>query len=491
MIVHLHGGASTQENDGFPEAWYLPAANDIGVPFTTGTRYEYFRALSPLGALWEPGTAVFEYANDQAAATLWYHDHSLGMTRQNVYAGPAGFYLLRGGPGDAVVGTLPGPAPALGDPPGTRYYEIPIAIQDRSFDADGSLFYPDNRAFFEGLEPDQLQIPFAPDPVDSALSDVPPIWNPEFFGNTIVVNGRTWPFLEVERRRYRLRFLNGSQSRFLILRMEDGRSFWQIGAEGGFLPAPVPLGELLIGPAERADVIVDFSSAPAGTHIKLLNVGPDEPFGGGVPGVDFDPSDPDTTGQVMEFRVVRRRGPDASTHPAQLGLPPLTPLPPESNVRTVTLNEAESETVFVSFDDEGNLVFDPDGEAFAPVKALLGTVDAFENPVPLGWDDAVTENPALGAVEVWQIDNHTEDAHPIHIHELTFEVVDRESLESGAVRGPEPWETGFKDTVIAYPEERTRVRARFDVGGLFVWHCHILEHEDNEMMRPYCVGSCP
>ncbi len=145
MVVHLHGGASTQENDGFPEAWYLPAANDIQVPFTTGTRYESFRALSPLGALWEPGTAVFEYGNDQAAATIWYHDHSLGMTRQNVYAGPAGFYLLRGGPSDAVVGTLPGPAPALGDPPGTPYYEIPIAIQDRSFDADGSLFYPDNR----------------------------------------------------------------------------------------------------------------------------------------------------------------------------------------------------------------------------------------------------------------------------------------------------------------------------------------------------------
>jgi FtsP/CotA-like multicopper oxidase with cupredoxin domain len=494
IVTHLHGGHSFEESDGYAEAWYLPAARNIPPGFArTGSFYQRFRAEAQrrLGQAWTPGSAVFQYDNDQRAATMWYHDHTLGMTRANVYAGPAGFYLLRGGPADAVGGTLPGPAPALGDPPGLRYYEIPIAIQDRSFDADGSLFYPDNRAFFEGLEPDQLQIPFAPDPVDSALSDVPPIWNPEFFGNTIVVNGRTWPFLEVERRRYRLRFLNGSQSRFLILRIEDGRSFWQIGAEGGFLPAPVPLGELLIGPAERADVIVDFSSAPAGTHIKLLNVAPDEPFGGGVPGVDFDPSDPDTTGQVMEFRVVRRRGPDASTHPAQLGLPPLTPLPPESNVRTVTLNEAESETVFVSFDDEGNLVFDPDGEAFAPVKALLGTVDAFENPVPLGWDDAVTENPALGAVEVWQIDNHTEDAHPIHIHELTFEVVDRESLESGAVRGPEPWETGFKDTVIAYPEERTRVRAHFDQGGLFVWHCHILEHEDNEMMRPYCVGSCP
>jgi FtsP/CotA-like multicopper oxidase with cupredoxin domain len=493
MVVHVHGAEDSEESDGFPEAWYLPAANDIpaSVGFVTGTYYEIFRASSPLGSLWTTGNAVFEYPNDQRATTLWYHDHALGMTRQNVYAGPAGFYLLRGGPDDEVVGRLPGPAPALGDPPGIRYYEIPIAIQDRSFNADGSLFYPENRAFFEGLEPGQLQIPFKPDPVDGALSDVPPIWNPEFFANTMVVNGRTWPFLEVERRRYRFRFLNGSQSRFLILRLEDGGTFWQIGAEGGFLPAPVALSELLVAPAERADVIVDFSNAPTGTRIKLLNVGPDEPFGGGVPGVDFEPSDPDTTGQVMEFRVVRRIGPDRSTPPGRLGLPPITPLGPESTVRKVSLNEADSETVRVSFDESGNLVFDPGGEPFGPVKALLGVVGEDGEPIPLAWEDAVTETPALDATEVWEMHNHTEDAHPIHIHQVQFEVVNRESLETGAMRGPEPWETGFKDTVIAFPDEITRVRARFEIPGLTVWHCHILEHEDNEMMRPYCVGSCP
>ena len=140
---------------------------------------------------------------------MWYHDHTLGMTRSNVYAGPAGFYLLRGGPDDAVLGTLPGPAPAPGDPPGLDYFEIPIAIQDRSFTKEGELFYPDNRAFFEGLEQSELRIPFTPDRACSGPSDAAPIWNPEFFGNTIVVNGGTWPSLDVQQRRYRFRFLNG------------------------------------------------------------------------------------------------------------------------------------------------------------------------------------------------------------------------------------------------------------------------------------------
>ena len=140
--------------------------------------------------------------------TMWYHDHTLGMTRLNVYAGPAGFYLLRHGPGDLPDPLLPGPAPQLGDADGTRYYEIPLAIQDRSFNDDGSLFYPDSRAFFDAFEG-----PYIPD------SDVPPIWSPELFGNTMVVNGNTWPALEVEPRRYRFRLLNGCNSRFLILKL--------------------------------------------------------------------------------------------------------------------------------------------------------------------------------------------------------------------------------------------------------------------------------
>jgi spore coat protein A len=490
IVTHLHGGHSTQESDGYPEAWFLPAANNIPAGFArVGSFYAPFRQLAEesFGQQWTPGSAVFQYDNDQAAATLWYHDHTLGMTRSNVYAGPAGFYLVRGGPGDAIGGTLPGPAPQLGDPPGTRYYEIPIAIQDRSFNMDGSLFYPGDRAFFEGLEPSQLQIPFIPDAACDGPSDISPIFNPEFFGNTLVVNGRTWPFLEVEQRRYRFRFLNGCNSRFVILKLSNGLPFWQIGAEGGFLPAPVELEQLLMGPAERADVIVDFTNVSVGTEIILRNLGPDEPFGGGEPPGDFDSADPETTGQVMQLRVVAASGVDTSTPPNELVLPAITPLPAETNTRQVSLNEEDSQTVLVS-EVDGNIVLDcANGEPFGPRHALLGTVSG-GNGVPLQWDDPITENPALGATEVWEMYNFTEDAHPIHIHEVEFDVVERESIETGETRGPESWETGRKDTVVAYPGEITRVKATYDRPGRFVWHCHIVEHEDHEMMRPYFIG---
>jgi bilirubin oxidase len=477
IVTHVHGAHTTDESDGYAEAWYLPVANDIPSGFATqGSWYETFKQefLAEKGVAWAPGSATFQYPNDQAAATLWYHDHTLGMTRLNVYAGPAGFFLLRGGPSDAVVGTLPGPAPTQGDPPGLRYYEIPIAIQDRSFEANGALFYPSTREFFDG---------FAGPYIPEDDSDIAPIWNPEFFGNTMVVNGRTWPFLEVERRRYRFRFLNGCNSRFLILELsEPGLRFWQIGAEGGFLPAPVELSRLLMSPAERTDVIVDFSDLPAGTEVVLRNLAPDEPFGGGEPGTDFEPADPDTTGQVMLFRVVPRKGADKSTPPAQLVLPPRTPLGPETVTRQVSLNEVDSETL----------------EDVGPRAALLGTVqlDGVPEGVILHWADPISENPAPGATEVWEIYNFTEDAHPIHIHEVQFEVVNREVFDPeagtpGTVRLPEAWETGTKDTVIAYPGEITRVKALFDLPGLYVWHCHIVEHEDHEMMRPYAVGPPP
>jgi len=464
IVTHLHGGERTpQESDGFAEAWYLPAASNIPAGFArAGTYYETFKASSPLGQAWEPGAAVFEYPNDQRATTLWYHDHTLGMTRVNVYAGPAGFYLLRGGPDDRP-GVLPGPAPALGDPPGRRYYEIPIAIQDRSFNADGSLFYPDSREFFDG---------FGGPYIGEDGSDISPIWNPEFFGDAIVVNGRTWPFLEVEQRRYRFRLLNGCNSRFLILRLSNDLPFWQIGTEGGFLPQPLELDELLLAPAERADVIVDFTEVPAGTEIVLRNLGPDEPFGGGIPGVDFPLPNPATTGQVMQLRVVPAVGVDTSLPPDKLVLPKLEPLPEAAVTRQVSLNEADSEVL-------------PD---VGPEAARLGTVDGDGQGVPLDWDDEITENPEVGSTEVWELYNFTEDAHPIHIHEVQFQVLDRESIEGGQTRPPEEWESGRKDTVIAYPEEITRVKATFHVPGLFVWHCHIVEHEDNEMMRPYRVG---
>ncbi|HBY98166.1 MAG: multicopper oxidase domain-containing protein [Ardenticatenaceae bacterium] len=463
IVTHVHGAHTFEWSDGYPEAWYLPVANNIPGSFAkTGTWYDAFVKKYKLN--WDPGTAVFRYPNDQRATTLWYHDHTLGMTRLNVYAGPAGFYLIRGGPDDQVGGVLPGPAPGVGDDPFGTYYEIPIVIQDRSFNDDGLLFYPESRVFF-----DEFSGPYIPD------SPVSPIWNPEFFGNTMVVNGRTWPYLAVEQRRYRFRFLNGCNSRFLILKFDNDLPFWQIGAEGGFLPAPVPLDQLLMGLAERADVIVDFTNVLVGTTITLLNLGPDEPFGGGEPDDDFEPADPDTTGQVMEFRVVGATGVDTSTPPNQLVLPTIAPLGPESNTQYVSLNEE---------------VYEP---ADVPFAALLGRFEpGTGQPMPLLWMDPITENPGVGATEVWEMRNFTEDAHPIHIHQVQFQVVGREAIGGGpSVAGsndPLPWETGFKDTVIAYPGEVTRVKAKFDIPGLFVWHCHIVEHEDNEMMRPYRVG---
>ena len=293
MVTHVHGAVGVgDESDGYAEAWYLPAANDIPAGYANrGTWYDFFRrkARKSYGVGWGPGFAIFQYPNENRASTIWYHDHALGMTRLNVYAGPAGFYIVRGGPaGDAAVrdsrsgnrAVLPGPAPKEDDtfPPTKTYYEIPIAIQDRAFNADGSLFYPDSRAFFDGYGG-----PFIPD------TDLSPIWNPEFFGNSIMVNGNTWPFQSVEQRRYRFRFLNGCQARFLILDFNNipGVKVWQIGNEGGFLAAPVNLtanhgNRLLMGLAERADCIVDFTNVPVGNYV-LGNVGPDEPFGGGDP----------------------------------------------------------------------------------------------------------------------------------------------------------------------------------------------------------------
>ncbi|HUV41080.1 MAG TPA: multicopper oxidase domain-containing protein [Sedimentisphaerales bacterium] len=380
-----------------------------------------------------------------------------------------------------------------------KYYEIPIAIQDRIFTRNGQLFFPDNRAFFEGLFPSQLQIPFYPDinPLNMLMSDVSPLWNPEFFGNTMVVNGRTWPYLNVEPRRYRFRLLNGCNARFLMLKMDNPAiSFWQIGSEGGFLPAPVNLSELLIGPAERADIIIDFTGLAPGTEVVLQNIGPDEPFGGGTPGIDFAPADPNTTGQVMKFVVVAAGTgslPDTSTAPAALVLPAFTPLGDPSVTRQVSLNEAESATVNVIVDANGNIVVseDPFAVPFGPAQALLGTVNPDGSGNPLAWMDAITENPQLNDTEIWEIHNFTMDAHPIHLHLVMFQVVDRtpigDVIGGPATRAPETWETGYKDTVIAYPGEITRVKARFDIAGLYVWHCHIIDHEDNEMMRPYQV----
>ena len=537
LITHLHGAHVRPESDGYPEAWWLPAANNIAKGYATeGSNYSDHLGGSGAGK----GFAVFQYPNDQQAATLWYHDHTLGMTRTNVYAGPAGFYLIRDLQ-EAKL-NLPGPAPLPGsalipaldpnDPNISKFlapHEIPIIIQDRSFTPEGKLFYPDNRDFFEGLAEGTLAnngVRFSP------FSDVAPIWNPEAFFNTMVVNGRTWPFLNVEPRKYRFRFLNACNSRFLILQLADvafgtdpsnpanwltpsSTPFKQIGSDQGLLGGvPAVQNQLLMGLAERADVIVDFSGYKTGDQIVLTNVGPDEPFGG----LPVDPevvANPASTGQVMVFNVVPLRLRDTSASPKKLPVhPPVVAAP----TRLVSLNEAMSMSEKVCVDAESEEFIDVGAPVtakkcaalggavveFGPTSALLGTVNDDLSGNPLRWSAPITENPALNATETWEIYNNTVDAHPIHLHLVHFRVVNREVLNPdspnfegepdgqnniGTVRPPEAWETGGKDTVIAYPGEITRVQSTFDIEGLYVWHCHIVEHEDNEMMRPYCVGD--
>jgi FtsP/CotA-like multicopper oxidase with cupredoxin domain len=580
IVGHVHGAHVDSHSDGYPEAWWLPAANNIPAGYArSGSMFQDATGLND----GTRGYADYFYGQDQPATTLWYHDHAMGITRLNVYAGLAGFWLIRESRHGRIADTepaaspvapsapirgLPSPAPVAGQtvldlnvpgsPARSAIREIPIVIQDRSFNTDGSLFYPNNRAFFEQLNvagtagttgaqfpgAPELRINFAP------RSDIPPIWNPETFFNVMVVNGVSWPKLEVAPARYRFRLLNGCDARTLNLALFTGRGeipFFQIGAEQGFLPrvvmvstgfatqlpgngkrpARVPAADprmaLLMGPAERADVIVDFSGLAKGTVITMVNTAPDAPFGGSL----AFPADRATTGQVMQFVVnpdLRRPGDALVASPFDLKLNAERPRNKTDRIRRVSINELASAEVCATQDAAGNVVQVggtpaqgcPDGSApFGPKEAPLGVVDLTDrrNPrgVALEFTDTtgisravpvtlrsgvvvhvnVTENPKLGNTEEWQIYNFTMDAHPIHLHLVRFQVVERRAINGGpSVIGnaPRPTESGFKDTVIAYPGEITTIKALFDLPGLYVWHCHILEHEDHEMMRPFVVS---
>ncbi len=409
-VVHLHDSVVPPDSDGHPEAW-----------FNNG--------FSEVGPKWEH--EVYEYPNDQQATTLWYHDHALGITRLNVYAGLAAFYLLR----DEVEDSLNIPK---------GKFEIPLVIQDRSFNADGSLFYPAQ-----------------PDP---PVPDVNPSVVPEFFGNTILVNGKVWPFLRVEPRKYRFRFLNGSQARFYNLKLETNQPFFQIGTDGGFLEKPVEVTEILLAPAERADVILDFTNHE--NECILLTNSANAPFPAG------DTADPNTVGQIMQFRVT-----------LPLSEPDTTVIPPF--LTTIErLNSEKSRDL--------TLVEDTD----VPFGRLLLLLNGKM------WDDPVSEKPVLNTTEIWRLINLTPDTHPIHLHLVQFQILDRQPFdvplyESSGVLSftdpaspPDPNESGWKDTVRANPGEVTRIIARFGpYAGDYVWHCHILEHEDHDMMRPFTVET--
>lgn len=574
LVTHVHGAHVQPHSDGYPEAWWLPGAPGTkGIPAgyaERGTKYGQGNTTNTVA-----GSAYFTYENTQPAATIWYHDHALGMTRLNVYAGPAGFWLIRGGANDTAAGVLPGPAPTIGggDPNFTAAVretirEIPIAIQDRSFNTDGTLFYPDSRTFFDGFTG-----PFIGGAgVPAGPSDISPIWNPEAFFNTIVVNGTTWPKFEVAPARYRFRLLNGCNSRTLNLSMfvvtagVDGIfgtvddvvgaevPFNQIGGDQGFLPnvvritkgftstlpgngtippavaAPSTEQGLLMMSAERADVIIDFGGLANGTHVRIFNTAPDSPFGGFPPGlVGYVPADLGTTGQVMDFIVntalPAQPSDTASLLPENIVLPAPAALGAPSNTRQVSLNELSSDqvcvemrvldgaiiqTLFSTFAGDPNFLTNCAAAVvgagnfpspMGPRQAQLGIVTTSGLnliPVPQRWGDQMTENPTLNSTEVWEIFNTTADAHPIHLHLVAFEVVNREDLDAAALALgnlvptgitylPQPNELGYKDTVLALPGQITRLKAKFDIPGLYVWHCHIVEHEDNEMMRSYIV----
>ncbi|NPV67882.1 MAG: multicopper oxidase domain-containing protein [Anaerolineae bacterium] len=462
VVPHLHGGHTESDSDGLPEYWWTPGYHtDPADPLFKGPRFV---------------KSLYRYDNDQEGGTLWYHDHALGITRLNVYAGLAGFYFLR----DANELALIDDNRILsGD------YEIEIVIQDRMFAADGSLFYPADPAMAIAM---------------GAINPPDPTALPEFFGNFILVNGKAWPVLDVEPTKYRFRLLNGSDSRFYSLWINTGATdavngplFTQIGSDDGFLNAPVPLNQLTLGPGERADVVVDFAGWQGQTLIVRNNARVPFPRGATV--------NPRLDGQIMAFRVGQTTSAPPVTLPAILRSTPYTIQEPPVRTRQLVLFEAM--------------------DKFGRLQPLLGIIDP-ASPLDgtLLWDEAITEVPNLGDVEIWEIFNATVDAHPIHLHLVTFEVLNRQKytatilpksnidplhpndpptlggkLTNIQLKGrPTPAaanERGPKDTAQMFPGEVTRIKVRFDRPGRYVWHCHILSHEDHEMMRPYYVGIHP
>ncbi len=363
-------------------------------------------------AWYAPGhSAIFHYPNRQDGALLWYHDHAMGLERLNQYAGLFGLFVVRDETEEA-----------LGLPSGK--YEVPLVLFDRLFDQEGQLQYP-----------------------TSGMPESP--WVPEVFGDALLVNGKLYPYFEVEPRRYRLRIVNASNSRFYYLSLSTGQRLVQIGTDQGLLPAPAPLETLTLAPAERADVLVDFSGS-AGQSVVLRS----QSF------------------ELLQFRVGAGPAAKAAPLPARLRtIPRLSPLL-AAKTRTLTLNQYE------------------DPATHTMLMLLNGAY----------WRQPVTETPELDSVEIWSLVNLTEDTHPIHLHLVRFQILDRqkfdadEYLQTGAMVHvgrpvlPDASDRGWKDTVRAEPATVTRIIARFEgFAGRYVWHCHVLEHAANEMMRPFEV----
>jgi spore coat protein A len=545
ICTHLHGGFVPWTSDGGPYAWIDPHGN-VGpgfVPSVNGTGTS--------------GEILLYYPNQQTGRLMWYHDHAVGITRLNAYVGIASAYLLVDDYEQDLLNRQILPS-----------NQIPLVIQDKSFVSKaaiqngyqwgkvGDLWYPylyEPDRWEQGSDADpQAQGVITPLPVPSCV--------PEFFSDTAIVNGAAWPYVEVQPRHYRFRILNGSQARFYNLQLyyegasgeanlaRPGPRIIQIGTEGGFLRQPVALNNppqqidfdpvtgnatrytLLLAPAERADVIIDFSNVPVGSRLILYNDAP-APFPGGDPLVDYYTGDPDQTAvggapstqpgygpntrTLLQFRVVRLVGaPDPAsmnTLEAQAvnggqsstlsaNVPPSLNPKGRVIVRDLTLNE--------DFDEYGRLI------------QRLGTgVAAGTNNQGLptwarNYMDPATETPKAGTTEIWRIFNLTGDTHPIHFHLVNVQVLSRQAFDverfmtkngairfTGSARLPDSNELGYKETVRMNPLECTTVIMKFDLpttpfcvpqssrtGGYeYVWHCHILEHEEHDMMRPLIV----
>lgn len=527
-VVHLHGGEVPPVLDGGPLSWFTSDGKMQGSQFYSkeGTKAKNW--------------VIYSYPNKQEAAPLWFHDHTLGATRLNVYAGMAGAYLVV----DPNL-KLPTNLPGLTD-------IIPLVIQDRMFDTDGQLYFP-------------------------TASDVPehPFWVPEFTGDTIVVNGKAWPYKDVQPKRYRFLFLNGSNARPYDLAI-PGVSMWVIGNDGGYLDDPAQINHLVLLPGERYEVIIDFSKA-AGQNLVMAN-------SANSPYPDGDPVDPATTGTIMQFRVGKTAVPDNSYDPAsgtplRTGAQKIVRLAdPVSGTLAAGITPAKTRALTLNEADTMPVTINGVNYAGGPTAAIInntswdgmrknvktGADEPLPGSTPDGAGNNVTELPKEGETEVWEFINLTPDAHPIHLHLAQFQILNRQAYDAGAyqeaygalfpasvqidpetlqpypggkwieeygppldyspsaasggkyggnpdvtkflegdIMPPKPEESGWKDTVLCPPETITRIVVRwsptdaaanavnpaypFDpaAGGKgYVWHCHIIDHEDNEMMRP-------
>lgn len=381
VVVHLHGGHVPAAFDGYPESTFLPGDSE-----------------------------TYVYPNNQLPGLIWYHDHALGITRLNVYMGLAGGYVIT----DAFEQSLNLPS---------GEYDVPLIIQDRMFNPDGSLYYP------------------------AALEE-------HFFGDKMLVNGKVWPYLNVKQGKYRFRALNGCNSRTLTLSLSNAQTFEQIGTDGGLLPAPVTLSQVTLGPAERADIIVDFSALAPATEIVLTNSAA-SPFPSGDPMFAV----PD----VMKFVVQAQAGHTDAIPGSLRSMETLDPMDAVTT-RNFVLRKLSN-----------------------PCTGSMWLIN------DLQWDD-ITEYPVLGTTEIWSFINRSGISHPMHMHLVFFQILDRQDFQIvegevvpiGSPVAPAANEAGWKDTVMAHPYQITRVIARFeDYTGLYPYHCHILEHEDHEMMRQF------